>query len=114
MLLSRVTGYERITRIYFARINAFLEPSKSLRTGPVGKGLRNNRPPGTPLQRVVSNPRRGVEGGFDITRFEAPTVFSLGTICPNAGKAIRLKLESHADRVPLRTEGAFPLSIGFA
>lgn len=109
-----LTGCERITSIYFAGIKAFLEPGNSLRTGPVGKGLRNNHPAGTPLQRVVSNPRCGVEGGFDITGFEAPTAFLLGTFCPNAGKAIRLELESHADRVPLRAEGVFTLGIGFA
>src|SRR6185295_5060904 len=98
---SELARLERVALVNAAGLQAALEPGDALRARAVGEALGNDRALRALLQCVVADLRRGVQGLFDIALFQN-LARRLGVMAPDAGEAVGLQLEPHADRVLLR------------
>src|SRR4051812_10269218 len=92
---KRVAGLQR------AFPEAGHEPALPLLGRAVGEALRHHGALRLPLQRVVADRRGGLQCRIDVARIEE-ALLRLGMIRPNAGEAVRLKLDADLQPVRLR------------
>src|SRR5690349_10887566 len=98
---SDLPTVERVALVDVAGLEATLEPGHALRAAAVRERLGNDRALRLALQGVVADLRRRIQRRLDVARFETPPLFLLRALRPDAGQAIGLQLDAHAQRVAL-------------
>src|SRR5438105_5336256 len=105
VLPSKLARLEGVALVDAAALQAALEPGDTLCAGAVGEALGHDRALRAALQGVVADLRRRVQRLFDVALLE-DLARRLRVVTPDAGKAVGLQLQAHADGVLLRLAGA--------
>src|SRR5258708_5532273 len=87
---SKLLRLEPVTTRDIACFPPGHQPTRALPRGAMGDRVRNDIPLGLPLQSIVTERRSGRHRCFHIPRLNK-LPFLLGTVCPDAGEAVRLQ-----------------------